>query len=143
MGMQLRFKLNFLLMGIRLRAVAPDVALLLDTGFFTLQVVGRPTGLPSSKGASSHSEKALQWRIGLEGLSIAATSCHQRPGSQGRALARDHAVGGNGSATPKTWVLAHVRKPKQNAHPQIRDATQPNRPLHDIKRPPTGGGWRS
>jgi len=104
-GAHLQLHLTFLLMGIRLRAVAPDSALLLDTGFFTFEVVGRPAGAQAKK-----HDKALQWKIGLEGLSIAATSCHQRPGSQGSSLAREPTVNGNGGGGgQKTWVLAHVR----------------------------------
>ena len=108
MGVQLHFHFRFLLTGIRLRAVAPDTALLLDTGFFTLEVVGRPAGACNTASSNPTREnKALQWKIGLEGLSIAATSWHQRPGIPGRPLEKEASRGD--SAGSKTWVLAHVR----------------------------------
>ena len=103
MGVQLHFTITCMLLGIRLRALAPDTALLLDTGFFTFEVVGRPTHGKSSK------EKALQWKIGLEGLSIAATSHHQRPGSQAKPVTRELPGTAGAGVGTKTWVLAHVR----------------------------------
>ena len=122
-GLQLHFTLKFLLMGIRLRAVAPDnTALLLDTGNFTFEVIGRPTGTgggssggggggkegKDGKGKGARNDKALKWTIRLEGLSIAATSCHQRPGMQAGSLSRELGTGLGANGLPKTWVLAHV-----------------------------------
>jgi hypothetical protein len=107
-GVELHLTLKFLLMGIRLRAVAPDnTALLLDTGNFTFEVIGHPTGAGGG-GKGARNEKALQWKIRLEGLSIAASSCHQRPGLPAGSLARDLGADSQGNGLPKTWVLAHV-----------------------------------
>jgi hypothetical protein len=149
---QLHFHFRFLLTGVRLRAVAPDAALLLDTGFFTLEVVGRPAGASvSGDPAHARENKALQWKIGLQGLSIAATSCHQRAGWPGHPIAKEAADGtGTGKATgPKTWVLAHVRTNLEmqnraeeltldDRNPSTRPLPRARQPTNSARAPATG-----
>jgi hypothetical protein len=117
---RLRFDLQFLMQGVRLRAVAPDAALLLDTGRFALRV-RRGTRLAGG-GFDDSAVDAVSWTCGLDGLSVAATSASPCPGlrpaagmtlgplpthrsSSSAATAGSPAIG----MEQRLWVLAHAQ----------------------------------
>jgi hypothetical protein len=112
----LRFDLRFLMQGIRLRALAPDAALLLDTGCFALRI---------RRGGSGTEDMgdAVSWTCALDGLSFAATSTSPCPGLKPVSVAEYSASGAPAqplhthrsvsSVSPagadnRVWVLAHV-----------------------------------
>ena len=98
-GVQFHFHLIFLLEGILLSAAAPGATLLLDTGFFTLQMEGSESNTADGKGLSAgdeHKESKLKWKVGLEGLSIAT-------------LSHSNQVGAADKADNKAWMLANLR----------------------------------
>ena len=117
---RLRFDLQFLMQGVRLRAVAPDAALLLDTGRFALRV--RRGTRVASGGFDDSAADALSWTCGLDGLSVAATSASPCPGlrpatgvmlgplpthrsNSSTVTAGSPATG----AEQRQWVLAHAQ----------------------------------
>jgi hypothetical protein len=100
--------------------VAPDAALLLDTGRFALRV-RRGTRLASG-GFDDSAADAVSWTCGLDGLSVAATSASPCPGlrpaagmplgplpthrsNSSTATAGSPAIG----AEQRLWVLAHAQ----------------------------------
>jgi hypothetical protein len=98
-GVQFHFHLIFLLEGILLSAAAPGATLLLDTGFFTLQMEGSESNTADGKAPSAgeeHKESKLKWKVGLEGLSIAT-------------LSHSNQVGAADKADNKAWMLANLR----------------------------------
>ncbi len=117
---RLRFDLQFLMQGVRLRAVAPDAALLLDTGRFALRV-RRGTRIASG-GFDDSAADALSWTCGLDGLSVAATSASPCPGLRPAAgmmqgplpthRSNSSTVTAGSPATgaeQRLWVLAHAQ----------------------------------
>ena len=120
----MQFDLRFLMQGVRLRAVAPDAALLLDTGCFALRVRRGPR---SVGGGVDEWGDAVSWTCALDGLSVAATSASSCPGLNtsgeggstcGYTLSPSNGLqthrsptqfGSTSGAESRVWVLAHAQ----------------------------------
>eukprot|EP00960_Hanusia_phi_P075237 768392-Hanusia_phi.AAC.18 len=90
---QVNVHVTFVMMGIRLRVVAPSASLMVDTGLISVQAEVKP---------SSHPSRSSTWKVALDGFTVAMTSTKMNAAS---AAAREVNASG---PRKKNWIQAQM-----------------------------------